>query len=139
MATNKDPIFLNTVSTKNVSIVNADGTTLKLLFTAGADGGAVTKLSATNTNAAAAVIAVLTVSDGTDAVVIGEVTVPLGAGTDGSTPAKNLLDVLALPGVLQADGSLILGPNATLSVNAKAAVTAAKSLDISAGGGSYSA
>ena len=136
MTTNKDPIFLNSVESKAASIANADGTTLELMFTAGADGGAITQLMAT-TDDTSAVIAVLTLSDGTDAVVIGEVTVPIGAGTDGSTPAVNLLDELAMPGAFQNDGSLLMGPLATLSVNAKVAVTAAKTLNLALQGGQY--
>ena len=136
MSTNKDPIFLNSVVTKNKQIDNADGTTGFIVFTAGADGGAVTRLSATTTDTSA-VIVKLTISDGTDSVDVGEVTVPAGSGTDGSTPTKNLLDAVALAGLLQADGSLIMGPSATLTVAAKAAVTAAKVLDITAQGGQY--
>jgi hypothetical protein len=136
MTTNKDPIFLNSVVTSNVSIANSDGTDLQTVLTAGADGGAVTQLSATTTDTSA-VIAVLTLSDGTTAVIVGEVTVPIGAGTDGSTPAKNLLDGTAMPGVLQEDGSLVMGPAAVLSVSAKVAVTAAKTLDVTASGGQY--
>lgn len=138
MATNKDPIFLNTVATANVSIANADGTTDQDIFTAGADGGAVTNLSATTTDTSA-VIAVLKVNDGSTDIVIGEVSVPAGSGTDGSSPTVNLLSATALPGVLQADGSLALGANAILSVAAKSAVTAAKTFDVMAVGGSYSA
>lgn len=136
MTTNKDPIFLNSVETSNNSIANSDGTDLQTVLTAGADGAAVTLMSATTTDTSA-VIVVLTLSDGTTSIVIGEVTVPIGAGTDGSTPAKNLLDPLAMPGALQADGSLVMGPSAVLSVSAKSAVTAAKTLDVTALGGQY--
>ena len=137
MATNKEPIFLNVPSTVNQSIANSDTTTAKVMATAGADGGAVMTMSATTTDTSD-VIAVLNINDGSVTIVVGEVTVPAGAGTDGSTPAKNLLDTLAMPGLFQNDGSLILGPAAILSVGAKATVTSAKTLDISAQGGSYS-
>jgi len=63
--------------------------------------------------------------------------VPAGAGTDGAAPAVNLLSAVALPGALQADGSLALGPLATLSVAAKVAVTATKVLSVSGLGGQY--
>ena len=136
MTTNKDPIFLNSVVTSNNSIANGDGTALQEVLTAGADGGAVTRMSATTTDTSA-VIAVLTLNDGTTAIVIGEVSVPAGAGTDGSTPAVNLLSSVAMPGLLQADGSLPMGSAAVLSVSAKVAVTAAKTLDVTALGGQY--
>lgn len=136
MATNKDPIFLGSISSKNVTIVPGDGTGSKSVFAAGADGGAVVKLSATLTTTA--VVVILTLNDGTTSLVIGEVTVAANAGTDGSTAAQNLLDTLAMPGVLQADGSLVLGPNGSLSVAAKVALGAGV-LNVMAQGGSYSA
>jgi len=132
MTTNKSPIFLNSVIVGKASIANADGTTPKTLLTATADGGAVIRMSAT-TDDTSPVIAVIKIGT----TIVGEVTVPIGAGTDGSTPAKNLLDNLAMPGLFQADGSLVLGPSDILTVNAKAAVTAAKTLNIVAQGGQY--
>jgi len=136
MSTNKDPIFLETTFTKCVQILPADTTDKKIIYTAGADGGAVTQLSA-STDDTSQVIAEISVSDGTTEVKLGEVVIPAGSGTDGSSPSKNLLDVAAMPGSLQADGSLLLGPAAVLSVNAKATITAAKVFDIVGHGGSY--
>ena len=136
MATNKAPIFLGSVTSKNTAIVPGDGTGLKSMFTAGNDGGALVKLTATITTTS--VVVVLTINDGTTAIVVGEVTVPSNAGTNGSTPAVNLLDPIAMPGLLQADGSLVLGPQASLSVNAKVALGAGV-LNIAGQGGSYSA
>jgi hypothetical protein len=138
MATNKRPIFIGSTLSSNVEIDPADTTTPQTIFTAGADGGAAINLTATTTDTSA-VIVVIRVNDGTTTNVIGEVTVPAGAGTDGSTPAKNLLDIAAMPGVFQADGSLGIGPNSILTVAAKATITAAKVLSISMYGGSYSA
>jgi len=137
MATNKDPIFLNSVLSTNVEIDNADATTAQTIFTASTDGGAVTNLTATTTDTTA-VIVVLRINDGVTTNVIGEVTVPIGAGTDGATPAKNLLDGDAMPGVLQNDGSIVIGANSVLTVAAKVAVTAATVLSVSSVGGSYS-
>jgi len=134
MTTNKDPIFLNSILTKNVSIDNADGTTPQLMFTAGADGGAITRLSAASTDGSA-VILVITISDGALSVVVGEVSVPAGAGTNGTAPIKNLLDPAALLGLLQADETIVLGPAATLSVNAKVATSGV--VTVIAQGGQY--
>ena len=138
MATNKKPIFLNTAITKNVEIDNAAGTAASAVFTAGSDGGIVTNLSATTTDTSA-VICVLTLNDGAQTNVIGEVSVAAGSGTDGSSPTVNILDASALKGLLQTDGSLIVGANAVLSVGAKSAVTSTKTLNVSMSGGSYSA
>lgn len=138
MTTNKAPIFLNTVSGSNVSIANGDGTTQKNALVAGADGAAVTNLSATSDDTSDKTI-VLQINDGSTSIVIGEVVVPDGSGTNGVDPAVNLLDAVALPGVLQADGSLILGAGCTLTLGAKVAVTAAKTINIHVQGGQYAA
>jgi len=138
MTTNKAPIFLNTVSSANVSIANGDGTTQKNALVAGADGAAVTNLNATSTDTASKIV-VLKINDGSTSIVVGEVTVPAGSGTNGTAPAVNLLDDVAMPGLLQADGSLILGAGCTLTLGVKAAVTAAKTIDINVQGGQYAA
>ena len=138
MATNKNPIFINTPETSCTELDNADGTGLLVVFTAGADGGAVMKLNAVSTDTSDRII-ILHVDDGTTVAKLGEVSVPAGAGTDGSTPSVNLLDAVAMPGAFQADGSLALGPTATLSVSAKVTLTAAKTIDIALQGGTYSA
>ena len=138
MATNKKPIFLNSVISKNVEIDNAAGTASSAVFTAGADGGVAVNLTATSTDTSA-VICVLTINDGSQTNIIGEVSIPAGAGTDGTTAAVNILDDTAMPGRFQNDGSLIVGANAVLLVAAKSAVTATKTLNVSMSGGSYSA
>ena len=138
MARNTSPIFLNLIVSKTETIVPADTTSTKTLITAGSDGAAVTNLTAVSDDTAAVTV-VMAIDDGVLSVPVGEVVVPIGAGTDGSTPAKNLLDTTALPGLLQADGSLLLGPAAKLIINAKATLTAAKTLSVALAGGSYSA
>ena len=138
MATNKNPIFLDTIITKTDTIVPGDTTVATSLITAGADGAAVTNLTATSDDTSA-VTAVISIDDGTLEVQVGEVVIPIGAGTDGSTPAKNLLDTTAMPGLLQGDGSLLLGPDAELLVAAKVTITAAKTVSLTLVGGSYSA
>ena len=137
MATNKDPIFFNTVISKSVEFDNAASTTAEDIFSASTDGGAVTNLSATTTDSAD-VIVVLRMNDGVTVNVLGEVKVPAGSGTNGTASSVNLLDADALPGVLQNDGSLIVGANSILTVAPKAAVTAATVLSVTCTGGSYS-
>ena len=137
MATNKNPIFLNTLVSVNNEIDNAQGTTPDVVFTAGADGGAITNLIATSTDTVASII-VLSSDVGAQINVLGEVTVLPGAGTDGVTPSKNLLDSTAMPGILQNDGSMAVGANTSILAGAKAAVSAATVVSISSVGGLYS-
>lgn len=138
MATNTTPIFLKSVISKTAAIVTAGGTAEVDMVDPGADGGAVVNLTA-STDDTSDVIVVINIDDGVVSVPLGEVTVPAGAGTDGTVPSKNLLDSTKMPGAFQADGSVLLGPSAKLTVNPKAAVTAAKTLYVTAAGGSYSA
>lgn len=137
MATEKNPTFLNTIATPAVQFLNADGTATKTVLLAGADGGAVTDLTAT-TDDTSAVIIVLSLNDGVTTNILGEITVLAGSGTDGATLPTNLLDP-AIITFLQNDGSILLGPAATLLANAKVAVTATKTVYVTAMGGSYSA
>lgn len=138
MATNRNPIFLNSVASNNADIVNADGTTQENIFTAGADGGAITNMVAT-TDDTSEVTVVIKSNDGTTTTILGEVKVPAGSGTNGAAPSVNLLDSVKMPGLFQADGSLAVGANASITVGAKSAVTAAKTLYISSVGGQYAA
>lgn len=136
MATNENPIFIKTVSSPATQFTSADTTIGKAVFTAGPEGGAVMNLNATSSDSAT-IIAQLSVNDGVLTNIIGEVTIAIGAGTDGATPAVNLLDPDQIR-LFQNDGSLLLGPNASLEVNCRATMTTG-TLAITAGGGSYSA
>lgn len=133
--TNFKPIFPAAPKTKCLKIVTATGTSLVPLFTAGADGSLIDSISVVSTDTVD-VVMVLAVNDGATECFIGEVNLPAGAGSDGLTPAVNLFDLIPLP-FLQSNGSLPLGPSAILSVAAKVAVTATKSLEITAYGGDY--
>ena len=52
MSTSSVPVLPQTPKITPVTIVNADGTTVKTVFTAGANGSKIVGLSATNTDAA---------------------------------------------------------------------------------------
>lgn len=134
MANNK-PAFPIEPRTTGINLNNASGTATSNLFTAGANGALIDSISVVSTDTSA-VIVVLSVDDGTLDNLIGEVTIPIGAGTDGSTPAVNLLDAAALP-FLQSDGGLPLGPTDILKIAAKVAVTATKQVDFRAFGGDF--
>ena len=138
MATNKDPFFLNTIIQTNGEIDNAQGTTTEVIFTPGADGGAVTNLVATTTDTSSVTL-VISVNDGSSTNVVGEVTIPAGSGTDCTSLPVNVLTNVGMTGNNQNDGSMLLGPSSTLVINAKSAVTAAKVLSITATGGSFTA
>lgn len=134
MANNK-AIFQIQPRSAAVKRVNSDGTATVALFTAGENGALIDNVSVVSTDTVA-VILVLSLDDGTLETLIGEVSIPAGSGSDGSSPVKNLLDAVALP-FLQSGGGLPLGANDVLKIAAKVAVTATKQLDIRAYGGDY--
>lgn len=135
MAGNQLPIFQAAPKTVGTTIADTDTTTLKTLYTAGADGGLIDNISVVSDDTSDAIVTV-TVNDGSTDFPLGEVTILAGAGTDGTTPTKNLLDPIALP-VLQLGGGLPLGPLAILKVNAKVTLTAGKTLTFVGMGGDY--
>jgi hypothetical protein len=135
MAANQFPIFQKNPSSPCQTIAAADTTTQKTLVTAGLEGALVDNISVTSDDTAAAIV-VVTINDGSTDCQIGEVTIPIGAGTDGSTPAVNLLDSASLP-FLQKNGGLPLGASAVLKANAKVTLTAGKVLNFVTFGGDY--
>ena len=135
MAANQVPIFQANPKTVCQEVLAADTTTQKTLYTAGAEGALIDNVSVISDDTAAAIL-VVTLNDGTSDCQIGEVTIPIGAGTDGSTPAVNLLQSVAMP-FLQAKGGLPLGALAILKVNAKVTLTAGKAIKLVTFGGDY--
>lgn len=135
MATNKEPIFPNSVALTGITFLPADTTVAKVFVLAPADGQNIASIGVTSTDTSA-VILVLTLNDGSSDFIIGEVTIPIGAGTDGSTPAVNLLSSGDMP-FFQADGSMVLEGTWSLKINAKTTITVAKQIDLVAFGGNY--
>ena len=78
----------------------------------------------------------LYVHDGTTAYLVGSVAVPTLSGTDGATPAVNLLDADSLPW-LDRDGEFVLPAGYKLQVAPTAAVTAAKTVTVVCFAGDY--
>jgi len=136
MATNTNPIFLRTIVSPAIQIIDADASAQKTVFSAGVDGGAITNLTATSSDSVDVII-IVSLNDSVQTNIIGEVNVPAGSGTDGTLPAINLLDSTKIT-LLQNDGSVLLGSGAALEVNAKTTVTAATTIFVTALGGSFS-
>ena len=133
------PQFPGSVKTSAVEIENADGTSFKTLFTAGASGSRIESISATNSDSGTAYVLQLAVQSGTIDYVIGEVNVPAGAGTDGSTKAVDVLNQTDLPW-LRDDGVrpyLYLANGDVLRVRVKAAVSSGQKVQLFAQAGDF--
>ena len=110
-------------------LVNADSTTFVTLYSApaapGGNGVLLSRLRAASTDTSAVTLQFARQVSSAD-FVLGEVQVPAGAGTDGSTAWVDL------QASLNQGLALTLAPGEALRVRAKAAVTAAKTVDITA-------
>ena len=136
MATNKEPIFLNTILTTSAVVDPGDTTSPITLFTATADGGAINSISVTTDETAGRVISFALKPGGVGSITLGQVSIPAGSGTNGTSPAINALNFIDMP-FLQADGSLMLGPLDVITVNSQTTVTTAKQISVAAFGGMY--
>lgn len=129
------PVFQLGPKTTSVTVADTDTTLEKTLYTAGALGALVDSVAITSTDTSPVVLNVH-VSIGGTSLPVAQIVVAALAGTDGTTPAQNLLNSLALP-FLQSSGSLALGPNVLLRVAADATITAGKKVELTAFGGDY--
>jgi hypothetical protein len=121
-----------TVKTPGVSLANADGTNWKDLYTAGADGALVKALSVTSTDTATQVVQ-YGIYDGSTVRVIGASPVVANAGTDGTAPSVDLMDLAMSPQLAidsNGKGFLHLQGTYKLQVKSTVAVTAAKTIDV---------
>jgi hypothetical protein len=132
-----NPSFVGTVRTPCAQIANGDATGFKTLMAAGANGSRVDLLGVTNSDAANPYVLQLAIQKGGTDYVIGEVTVPTGAGTNGTAKAVNLLNSADLPQVDNTVQVLYLESGATLRARSKTTVSGVNTLNIVGNGGDY--
>lgn len=141
MAANTSPVFVASVKTGGVQFANADGTTLKTLYTAGANGSRIASIFVSTTDTSANNIGLyIQVGGAGTAYPIGAISAAaLSGALNGATAPVagiNLLTLSSIP-ALQSDGSLLLGAADVLQASVGAAVTAAKTLTLVVQGGDY--
>jgi hypothetical protein len=134
MAVTPTPIYPQALNQTIVTIVNADGTTLKTAFTAGANGSKLEALYVTNTDTNAYTMQIYETISGTD-YLIGTASIPLSSGNTTSAPTVNLLSPTGNFGsVLSIDSNgnryLYLRASAIIKVATTGTVTAAKTVTI---------
>lgn len=134
-----NPKLISTVRNPAIRIQNADGTTFKSLGIAPvADGSRVKAIHITSDDTSDVVLQFAVTISGVD-YVLGEISVPDGAGTNGVDPAVNGLNEAQMP-ALQTDGIvrfLELATGSDLKVKAKTAVTAGKTINVFAEVGDF--
>ena len=132
------PIFPGTVKTPGARIQNSDGTSAVTVMTAGTSGAKIESIAATNTDTVPIILQIVATISAVD-YTLGEVSIPAGAGTDGTTKAVDLLNVTALPWVRNdgVNAYMLLEAGAILKAKAKTAVTAGKVIHLFAQGGDF--
>ena len=130
MALNSDPFFPASIKSTGVKIVPADTTTLKTLWTAGANGSKVTAVGASSDSSATEVVQ-LWFNNGTIDILLGTKQLAISAGFITGTPAFNWFDGVQIPWLpIDKDGQryLILPAGGLLKVAATVTITAAKTI-----------
>ena len=139
MTVTATPVFVQTPKITPQTFANADGTTKKTIFTAGANGSKVVAILAGSTDTAART-AQLWLTRSAVSYLLGTVVVAIGAGSDGTARTANLMPSTLMDGLpLDNDGQryLYLESGDTLQVGFTVAVTAAKQIDINAIGADF--
>lgn len=145
---NQIPIYPILWKTGVGTIINATGaatlgviTNTVTIYTAGANGSIIDSLVANTTDTAANNIFLFIVgSDGTTVKALWQINVPLSSGNLASTLSVDcLLSTVAVGSLIDPNGKryIRLGNSETLRAGTIAAVTAAKSLFITAQGGDF--
>lgn len=131
MTANFKPVFELTPVNAGVTIVNADGTNLKTIYTAGANGGRIDGISVCSNDTSAVNLAFY-INDGASDLYIGNVSVPIGSGYTTVAKVDALLSLKP-----SSQGFIQLKAGFILKCNAVVAVTAAKTVTVVAIGGDF--
>lgn len=132
MAVTATPIYPQTHKNAVLSIVNATGTSVTTLYAAGTNGSKVEGIYVTSTDTSARDLAIYYVVSATN-YQLGQISIPITAGTLNTAPSINLLTSTQLSGLprdVNGNPYLYLASGTTLSIAAPVAVTTAKAINI---------
>lgn len=130
------PVFPQAIINPSVQILPADSTNYKNLRVGSSNGDRIDNIVVTSTDTVAKVL-MFAINDGAIDHPIGEVAVPITAGTDGAAVNKhiNALSIGNFPGLR--DGSLYLQAGYVLKVRVTSAVSASRAIHVVSQGGAY--
>lgn len=132
------PSFISTPKNPTASFANADATTFKSIFTAGTSGSRIDSLFASNTDTSNAYVLQLAVQKSGVDYVIGEVSVPIGSGTNGSAKSVAVLNPTDIPGLTYTEsGALFLEGGSVLRARVKTTVAGSNSVQLFGVAGDY--
>lgn len=131
------PIFAGVINLGVAQILPADASTQKTIFTAGASGSKVVACMIATDETAIRVIQMSILRSAVN-YTIGSVSIPIGAGNDGVTPAVNFFGTTLIPGFPidnDAQPYLLLKSGDSLQMKSLTTITAAKIMHIVIFGG----
>lgn len=132
------PSFIATPQTPVAQFENADGTSFKTVHTAGAEGSRIDTLIGTNTDTVSAYVVQLALQKSAVDYVIGEVSIPIGAGTNGSAKSVAMLNQTDIPGLAYTEnGALYLANGVALRARVKTTVSGSFKVQLVAVAGDY--
>lgn len=139
MAGNTTPIFPGTLKNYAARIQNADGTNAVTLITGPTNGCKVESIAVTSDDTAAQTLQLIATISAVD-YILGECAIAIGAGTNGTAKAVNLLNTTDFPWLRSDEAGrpyLYVASGTTLKLKSKVAVTAAKTIAAFAQAGDF--
>lgn len=139
MATSSVPVLPQTPKITPITIVNADGTTIKTVFTAAANGSKIVGLSASNTDTSAYTLQLWLTRSSTN-YLVASFGLGASAGNNGTTASVNLFSMGLIPGLpIDNDGQayLFLENGDTLGVSLAGAIASGKTATVIAIGAHF--
>lgn len=136
MAVTATPALFQKLRISPITIVNADASTVKTVFTPGANGSRVYAMGATNTDITARVVAISLTRSATN-YLLTTINVPAASGTDGTNSTINLMKLDMWPSLsVDSEGNryINLESGDTLSVNTTSTVGVGKTFTVTAMG-----
>jgi len=140
MSVTATPIYPQSIVNDVLAIVNATGTTVTTLVTAGSNGTKIESLNLSNTDAGSAYVVQLFVVVSSTNYLIGTVNVPLSSGNTVAAPAVSALTRANIPALaIDANGNpyLYLASGSSLALAVTVAITSGKTVAALAQGGNY--
>lgn len=133
-----NPSFIATPKTPAASFANADATSFKSIHTGATLGSRIDTLFASNSDTSNAYVIQLALQKSGVDYIIGEVSVPIGAGTNGSAKSVAVLNDTDIPGLAYTEnGALYLENAVTLRARVKTTVAGSNNVQICGVGGDY--
>jgi hypothetical protein len=131
------PAFVASPKNPAVAFANADATAFKTLMTAGTSGSRLDSLIASSTDTVSNVMQLAVTKSAVD-YVIGEVTIPANAGTNGTVKSVAVINPTDIPGLTYTEGgALYLESGVVLKARMKTAVAGAFGVQLLGQGADY--